>query len=316
MLKKSPLKVGQLLGEGLNARVYQASSTSVEFGVAQNYALKVLKRKEDLKHFKKEFHTLSKVSGPHLVKLYGWSKHKRKPALLLEYIEGLDLKKLLDEKSLSAEESNWIYHETMAGLKELDSHNLYHGDLSPKNIMITKDGNIKLIDFGLTEWRTKQIEVTPEFVSPKILHGDSPSFAHDFYSLNKIFEHFSLFKSETAPLSAPSTLSKKISSLLETQTLPTGQNITKRLLTLILISLAFFKPVSATNKVFQASSLSIRSNNWLSVKLTPRSKGCFTPCTLDLPSLGQHKIYWKSQSSSGSTNIFVNHNGQVLLMNF
>lgn len=324
MLKESPIKVGSILGEGLNAYVYKATCDSKELDVHQNYALKVLKRKSDLKHFKKEFQTLVNSRGSHLVRLYGWRTYKKKPALLLEYIDGVTLEELLSQFSMTDEESNWIYHEVIAGLLELKSQELFHGDLSPKNIMISKDGEIKLIDFGLTKWRTKQIEVTPEFASPKLLQGDLPSFNHDFYALNKIFSTFKLYKSESASLEAPQSLKDKVLSFSEscsTQSFDLEPKLSHRswapklkFLSLMFSGLAFINPLSADNSIPKLSHLHIRSSNWMSVKSMHQKDWCFTPCTLKLPHLGLHKIYWKSQTSSGMSKAYITHDGETLII--
>lgn len=322
MLYSSPIKVESLLGEGLNANVYRAVSSSKEFGVKQVYALKVLKRKSDLNHFKKEFSTLSKVEGKHLVRLLGWEKYKGRPGLLLEFIDGVNLEELLSNNSLTREESNWIYHEVIEGLLELNSQNLYHGDLSPKNIMISSKGEVKLIDFGLTRWRTQKIEVTPEFAAPELLGGESPNFKHDLFSLNKIFKQLGLYKSEQRVQNPPTSLIPKVSLQLSPQcrTEPlTIKRTSKSFLgmkswTLLLVSFTFFKPVSAKNLNPKLSTVFIRSSKWMSVKLPSDSDWCFTPCSLKLSHLGTHKIDWRSHTNSGKTQVFIDKDGQTLLL--
>ena len=321
LLYNSTIKVESLLGEGLNANVYRAVSSSKEFGIQQVYALKVLKRKDDLDHFKKEFSTLSRVEGKHLVKLLGWKKYKGYPGLLLEYIEGINLNELLLNSHLTDKESNWIYHEVIEGLIELKSHSLYHGDLSPKNIMISRTGEVKLIDFGLTRWRTKKVEVTPEFAAPELIKGESPSFKYDLFSLNRIFEHFALYKSERRTQAPPHSLTQKVAQKLspQFQTQPMAIEKTSRssfyfrVWTLLFVSFAFFKPVSAQNLNFKLSTVFIRSLHWISVKKPSDTKWCFTPCSLKLSHLGTNKIEWKSHTNSGITQVFIDEDGQILL---
>jgi serine/threonine protein kinase len=323
MLYNSKIKVESLLGEGLNANVYKAVSHSKEFGVQHICALKVLKRKEDLNHFKKEFTALSKVSGRHLVKLHGWQKYKGKPGILLEFIDGVNLEELTSQFELSNKEANWIYHEVLEGLIELNSNGLHHGDLSPKNIMISKTGHIKLIDFGLTKWRTQQIEVTPEFADPRLIRGESPSFKHDLYSLNKIYKTLNLFKSTKKEELPPDTLISKILSLcthnFETQTivnLPQKKfnslSLKSFSYALALITLLF--PFSLTNVNSKPSTAFIRSSKWMSLKLPNSSEWCFTPCTLKFAHLGTNKVRWRSQNAEGETSVFLEHDGQTLFL--
>ena len=320
MLSKSTIKVESLLGEGLNANVYRAISSSSEYGVKKIYALKVLKRKEDLKHFKKEFSTLSKVEGRHLVKLYGWQEYNKLPGLLIEYIDGMTLEELLNSKNLSPEESNWIYHEVMKGLLELNSHGIYHGDLSPKNIMISKKCEVKLIDFGLSRWRTTKLEVTPEFAAPELLSGATPTFKHDLYSLKKIFEQNNLtYKTQpekTSPNSLYSKVHNKNFSLKKTQQIhikkSSAQSPKLRIFSMILVSLAFFKPLLAKNSIPREVTLNIRSNKWMSVKLPDSSEWCFSPCSLKMNHLGINTIDWKTQKNSGTSKVFIEEDGQTL----
>ena len=111
MIHKPFFEVKKLIGEGLNAKVYYAESKSKEFGIKQPYAIKVLKRKEDIKHFKKEFLVHSKVkSSLNIVKLCGFSSYNNKACLVFEYINGVTLDVLLKNSSLNKKESNWIYH--------------------------------------------------------------------------------------------------------------------------------------------------------------------------------------------------------------
>lgn len=320
MLSESSIKVERLLGEGLNANVYRAVSSSSEYGVEKVYALKVLKRKEDLNHFKKEFSTLSKVEGKHLVKLYGWHEYNKLPGLLIEYIDGLTLEELLSLNSLSQEESNWIYHEVIKGLLELNSYEIYHGDLSPKNIMVSKECEIKLIDFGLSRWRTTKLEVTPEFASPELLEGKTPTFQHDLYSLKKIFEQNKLTYKTQPEKTPPNSLFSKIENkkvfLVKTQQFKINQRpnpqIKLQAFSLLLAGLSLLKPLSAQNIIPNDVTMNIRSSKWMSVKPSGSSEWCFTPCSLKVTHLGTNTIDWKTQNNSGTTKVFIEEDNQTL----
>ncbi len=71
-LAKNSLKIIDFLGEGLNAQVYKVTKYQPSLKITKIFALKVLKRPEDLNHFKTEFESLLKASGKHLVKYRGW----------------------------------------------------------------------------------------------------------------------------------------------------------------------------------------------------------------------------------------------------
>lgn len=325
----SSFRVHGLIGEGLNAKVYRVTETSKKFKFRQTYALKVLKRKEDVRLFKKEFETLSSVEGKHLVKLLGWRKYKSKPSLLLEYIEGVNLFELMSAYSqLSLQESHWLFQEIKKGLNELKDSGLFHGDLSPKNIMINLKGEVKLIDFGLSRWKTKNVQVTPEFASPEVFTCETPTFEHDLYSLKQIFKTFKWSFDQDSNLTqdCPSSLMDKVSCLLfkdcETkdllkEPLDRPQPLNNLLARVFLVPVCgfFLLPVSVDNIYKKETQAFIRSSKWLAVKSGANSKGwCFTPCTLKFNNLGPNTIYWKTKKMKGYAKVFIESNGQTLVL--
>ena len=325
----SSFKIHGLIGEGLNAKVYRVTETSKEFKFRQTYALKVLKRKEDIRLFKKEFETLTSVEGKHLVKLLGWRKYKSKPSLLLEYIEGVNLFELMSEYGrLDQQESDWLFQEIKKGLNELKNSDLFHGDLSPKNIMINLKGEVKLIDFGLSRWKTKNVQVTPEFASPEVFTCETPTFEHDLFSLKKIFKTFDLNLNPNLNLEhhCPPSLIDKVSGILfkdcETKDFlkdpfsktQTFNNVLAKSL-FVPVCGFFLLPVSVDNIYKKETKAFIRSSKWLAVKSGANSKGwCFTPCTLKFNNLGPNTIYWKTKEMKGYAKVFIESNGQTLVL--
>lgn len=322
------LKILSLIGEGLNANVYKVLKRQPDINVSKIFALKVLKRSKDLNHFKTEFESLLKADGKHIVKYRGWETYKSKPALLLEYIDGVTLHTLLSHTSLNNDEATWIHKETHLGLKELCDSGLFHGDLSPKNIMITLNGDIKLIDFGLTHWRTKKIELTPEFAAPAVLSGAKPSLESDLISLNRIFLQFDLNQeNKEASHLKPTSLSQKIKNIQslqshQTQALPAGTKNANQSISIkwlrnslfILTGLCVVSPVTAQNNTLLEHELVIRSSNWLAVKTTSDSPWCFTPCSLKFNRTGLHSIYWKNDTKTEKANIYIDGNTKTLLL--
>jgi serine/threonine protein kinase len=309
-------KITELLGEGLNANVYKVEKYQSSLKEYKTFALKVLKRSEDLNHFKTEFESLLKADGKHLVKFRGWERHNLKPALLLEYIDGATLHSLITKDRLSATEASWVHQETLKGLEELKDSGLFHGDLSPRNIMITTGGDIKLIDFGLTNWRTQKIELTPEFAAKSVLNGEKPSFSSDKISLSRIFEKFGL-NSNNELVENPTSLALKVqfiknaSAFMTEEVSKKGFNKSSKLPFLskrILFACTFFSfitPVTALNYINVEHSILIRSSKWISVKSSLDSKWCYTPCSLKFTKTGLEKVYWKTKDRSGELKIYV-----------
>lgn len=309
-------RIIELVGEGLNANVYKVEKYQSSLKEYKIFALKVLKRSEDLNHFKTEFESLLKADGKHLVKYRGWEKYRLKPALLLEYIDGTTLHTLITQDRLSSSEASWVHQEALKGLEELKDSGLFHGDLSPRNIMITTDGDIKLIDFGLTNWRTQKIELTPEFAAKSVLNGERPCFDSDQTSLSRIFEAFNL-KTTTTTVEKPNSLALKVqyiknaSDFMTEEVSKESNNKSLRLPLLskrILFACTFFSfitPVTAQNYINVEHSILIRSSNWVSVKSSINSKWCYTPCSLKFTKTGLEKVYWKTAEKSGVLKIYV-----------
>lgn len=320
-------KTHGLIGEGLNANVYKISKYQPHLKTEHFFALKVLKRPEDLKLFKLEFENLLKANGKRLVSYRGWERFGSKPALLLDLIEGVTLSELTKSFPLSEEELDWIYQEVLEGLKELEQSGLCHGDLSTKNIMLNKEGQIKLIDFGLTHWSTKKIEVTPEFAAPLILDGGSPSLTTDLFSLKKIILQIKndYAFSSTLLNKPPTSLITKINQIFsldmkQTQSLPRTKparslsSIFKKQ-SLIWASALTFVPVATPNKLQNTVHLSIRSSDWVSVSSLEDDEGCFTPCSLKLNANSIENIYWKRNNKSGNIRVYTSNKASTVFIN-
>jgi len=315
-----PYKVIETIGEGLNASVYKVSKTQPDLKTDHIFALKVLKNSSDLKVFKLEFETLLKANGKHLVRYCGWERHNSRPALLLEYIDGVTLYELVKAHEFSLQEATWVFQEALKGIKELQESSLAHGDLSLKNIMLQKDGQLKLIDFGLSHWSTQKIELTPEFADNDLLKGALPSFKTDLVSLHKIIKRISSsfnpdrilqVKNPAIITTPPHTLIRKIAILTEVPAQTKRICLSKKpikqkrlsLTAWLLSSLLFFTPASATNCTQKEMSYQIRSKSWLLVT-NEKGESCFTPCSLSLKKDNFETLKWENQINSGELQVY------------
>jgi len=306
------------LGEGLNASVYKVSKTQPNLRTEHIFALKVLKQSSDLRVFKTEFETLLKAHGKHLVRYFGWETHNNMPALLLEYIDGCTLYELFQVHTFKFDELHWLYQEISKGLRELETCGLFHGDLSLKNIMMQKDGQIKLIDFGLSHWSTQRVELTPEYADSTLLAGSKPSYATDLVSLKKIFQKIapqfdvSQVKDSKHKTHPPQSFLEKISDLDQpdqhTQKIhrkSANCRLHKRQNKLFWLatSVLFFTPASATNALKDQGLYKIRTASWAQI-FSPSGESCFTPCTLELQKGALLKLKWQKQGSEGVETVF------------
>lgn len=321
---RQSLEVVEQIGEGLNARVYKACYFHPHFKKNYFFALKALKRSEDFEHSKKESENLLQVSGEHLVAFRGWYYYKKSPALILDYIDGLSLYELFQQRLFSEGEVSYIEKEVRAGLAELQSSNLFHGDLSLKNIMISTKGEVKLIDFAMTLWRSQCIEASPEFMSPEILAGSSPTHKTDLYSLQKVIMKISARLDEKSVDQAPKeSLAQKVIAikkpsqtarldLKRPQTIKT--KIDFKTWALSPLFLLFFFPLSLPNSISEKITLKVRSPFWLALKSAEKERWCYTPCEIQLKSYRSQKIYWRSKTNQGVFTFAPNKKKQLIII--
>ncbi len=134
------------------------------------------------------------LDHPHIAKLYEFHSGARHRYFELEYVPGKNLrqKKMVEtEKRLSENIVKWLGIQVLDALEYAHNNNILHRNLNPQNIVLTADGKVKLIDFGISEtlrasvslvWNTIP-QTTVLYMSPEQLQGKQISIASDLYSL-------------------------------------------------------------------------------------------------------------------------------------
>ena len=158
-------EIKKLLGESHLSQVYLVERSSKLLKAKQSVVLKIFKQKDyELPDLQIES-LLRAQQSPHLVQILNFEHINDQPALILEYIHGVNLKQLLTTTRLGFNEKAYICHEILQGLKELEQIGLAHGDLSLSNILIDYTGKIYLIDYGLANYKGNCLYGTPAFYS-------------------------------------------------------------------------------------------------------------------------------------------------------
>lgn len=173
----------ELLGEGGQGRVFKALRRDREAGLCETIALKVLHSRTAVDLWKQEFESLRKVRSPYCVQVLSFDRIDRKPALVLEFVDGVSLSQLGRSCLLDDSDIDEILAQIEAALIDLREFGLFHGDLSPGNVLIDRSGTIKLLDFGLANGIDR---LTPDFAAPERLNGQTPNFFTDLYSLGAV----------------------------------------------------------------------------------------------------------------------------------
>ena len=180
------------LGQGGMGNVYRATDTML----GREVALKMLHpqltmQSQFLERFKKEARVLAQLLHPNIAVIYNFIEQGGNHFMVMEYVEGTSLDELLRTyKSLPAEFVVPVFIQALEGLQHAHRKNIFHRDIKPSNLMITPDGTLKLMDFGIAKVAGEQkltqvnkIVGTIEFMAPELIEGKDASVASDIYSM-------------------------------------------------------------------------------------------------------------------------------------
>jgi serine/threonine protein kinase len=169
------------LGRGGMGEVYR----TLDKNLGRQVAIKVLpeefsKDKERMARFEREAKLLAALNHPNIASIYGLAKHEGRRFLVLELVEGETLGSRLDRGPLSIEETLEICHQIAEGLEAAHEKGIIHRDLKPGNIMLTPEGKVKILDFGLAKAYVavttdidieKSPTITAEMTAPGVILG-------------------------------------------------------------------------------------------------------------------------------------------------
>lgn len=161
-------------------------------------ALKCLSRnfeddEEAIAHFLREEWVAKRINSPHVLKLHNSGNRRRFLYTVSEYIEGQSLRQWMDDHpEPSLAEIRPLLDQIARGLRAFHRQEMFHGDLKPENIMIDRDGTVKLIDFGsvtisgLPGPRSVRPLGSVDYTAPECLSGRQPDKASDLFALGVI----------------------------------------------------------------------------------------------------------------------------------
>lgn len=189
------------LGQGAMAVVFKAKQLSLDRIVAIKVLPKKLsENKEFVDRFYREGRAAARLNHPHIVQAYDVGEAGGYHYFVMEYIDGQTVYDLLtDGKQVAEADALRIVLQTARALEHAHARGFIHRDVKPKNIMITKEGVVKLADMGLarevSDYEAATAEAgraygTPYYISPEQIRGEiNIDFRADIYALGATFYH-------------------------------------------------------------------------------------------------------------------------------
>jgi eukaryotic-like serine/threonine-protein kinase len=205
-LADAPARLGayrivRLLGSGGMADVYLAERADSQF--EKRVAAKIIKpgHGENLNsRFQTERQLLAGLDHPNIVRLLdGGVTEDGRPYLLMDYVDGLPITTYVAEQKPSLQERLALFLKVCDAVGYAHSRSIVHRDIKPGNILVTREGLPKLLDFGIAKLtepqqpnnqanvtQTRSRYFTPEYASPEQVRGESVTAASDIYSLGLV----------------------------------------------------------------------------------------------------------------------------------
>jgi TolB-like protein/tetratricopeptide (TPR) repeat protein/predicted Ser/Thr protein kinase len=189
------------IGAGGMGEVYRAADTKLGRDVALKVLLAPMARDpEFLARFKREARAVAALNDPHIVTIYSVEEAEGIHFLTMELVEGPSLKTLIAESGLAVERIVEIGAALAEALAAAHEKGIVHRDLKPANIMVTADGRVKVLDFGLAKdsfmansagatatsadyTKVGMVMGTPAYMSPEQVAGRAIDHRTDIFSL-------------------------------------------------------------------------------------------------------------------------------------
>ena len=186
--------ITKLLGRGTFSTVKLATDIRTN----EKIAIKILeknkiKTERDINRINREISIVKKINHLNIVKVFEIKEDKDKYYILMEYCENGELFDLiLEKRKLTEDESSYYFFQLVNGLDYIHKNNIIHRDLKPENLLLTKNNILKIIDFGLSNYNTKDNLLStpcgsPCYASPEMVSGKKYNgITNDIWSIGII----------------------------------------------------------------------------------------------------------------------------------
>ncbi len=193
-----PWRLIREIGRGGMGVVWEAQRADGQY--EQRAAIKLLPggllSSADVARFREERQILARLNHPGIARLLdGGATEDGSPYLAMEYIDGERLDDWVEKRNPPLADKVRLFLAVLAAVEYAHRHLVIHRDLKPANILVSADGTVKLLDFGIARLMDREAgseatatvkRLTPEYASPEQVRGEPATTASDLYSLGVV----------------------------------------------------------------------------------------------------------------------------------
>lgn len=336
------LKISECLGEGQQGSVFKALRIDPQTDLRQIVAVKILHSETAVELWQREFESLSRIRSPYCVQALAFDRLGGRPTLVLEYVDGISLTRLVRANRLKESLIEEILAQLEHALRDLHARELFHGDLSPGNVLIDRQGRTRLLDFGLANSHANLMRLTPEFAAPERLAGGPATWAADLFSVGRLeqfmkgsslthletndYLHLSPQKRQTRGHKPETNRQQELGTLVaeiqdldrianafrtQTQIQPKRTTLPRTLIAgLSFLFISISSSASFPHKIPETAHLNVRTKLWHRFTINGRDIG-YAPLEISVPAETELRVVWTNPRGHGSKCVSL-HPGQTL----
>ncbi|XP_065696456.1 serine/threonine-protein kinase 36 isoform X1 [Patagioenas fasciata] len=185
-------RVLEMIGEGSFGRVYKGRRKHSAQVVALKFIPKMGRSEKELKNLQREIEIMRGLRHPNIIQMLDSFETDKEVVVVTDYAEGELFQILEDDGSLPEDQVQTIAAQLISALYYLHSHRILHRDMKPQNILLDKDGVVKLCDFGFARAMSihtmvlTSIKGTPLYMSPELVEERPYDHTADLWSVGCI----------------------------------------------------------------------------------------------------------------------------------
>ena len=183
-------QISGTIGRGGFGKIYRAYDSRM----GREVAIKVIEDTQNPEYLIRESKIVARISHPNIVTIYDLQEDRNNVYMIMELIEGASLQEIYDSGAiLSVSEAISIAYQICSALEAAHRRGIAHLDIKPSNILISRDGKVKVADFGIARILGESYEEdegyilgTEEYMAPEVLEGETMDSLSDIFSVGLV----------------------------------------------------------------------------------------------------------------------------------